>query len=179
MVYIQHHLSTFTHYYSHPTLKKWKFKLYCFRQKRDEWLRRYLNGGSALPTKFKRNDSVRQKQLPVGGLVPRLICWGNGSVGHTRGCPPVPNRMLLYKYSRTNPILIIDEFRTSKLCYLCHLPLAADTTVIGRNRYRHCPSCDYMVDRDVNGALNIQSVVMHHLHHHSAPPWQSRSLSFA
>jgi hypothetical protein len=56
-------------------------------------------------------------------------------------------------------VVMVDEFRSSKCHHECGTVMAADPTDV---REKVCPSCLCKVDRDVNAACNIGSVVAHY-----------------
>lgn len=88
----------------------------------------------------------------------------------------MPNRMWLYKFARRAPVLIIDEFRTSKLCHQCHGILGPDRLTEEGQRLKACATCSIDVERDVNAAENIKQVTWSYLTTYTAPWWQSRTL---
>lgn len=172
--FMRTHLSTLRKAYSHVTFKRWHFRKHCLHQKMRHWMLRHLNGGSPLPPKWSKSDHKRRRQRPKGGQTPRLICWGNGSRGQVRGCQPVPNLLLLYYFSKTNPILIVDEYLTSQICHRCNSRFNEDTKALIKTRKKQCSLCPDPVDRDHNAAINIKHVVEHQLAHGKPPFWQKR-----
>ena len=169
--FVHDHLETFRRVYSHSTLKKWNFRRFGLKQKMYDSILRHLVDSVEPRKEFYQDDKKRKKQK-VGRLKnKRVICWGNGSNGHNRGCQPVPNKLLLYHFSKRTPILLINEFNTSKLCHKCHNELSKEALTPEGERIKSCTTCHLDLDRDVNAALNIKQVTLSYLNECKAPIW--------
>ena len=88
----------------------------------------------------------------------RVVFFGDGQFAHgSRG--PCPRKALIRALGVICPVVLIDEFRTSKCCYGCGTPL----TQVGGSRVFRCGNqtdeslrCSVgYIDRDVNGSVNI------------------------
>ncbi|CAM9125041.1 unnamed protein product, partial [Sphacelaria rigidula] len=88
----------------------------------------------------------------------RVVLFGNGQFGHgARG--PCPRKALIRALGVLCPVLIVDEFRTSKCCCGCGTPLKQ----VGGSRVFRCErqtdegrACPVgKIDRDTNGSVNI------------------------
>lgn len=88
----------------------------------------------------------------------RVVFFGDGQFAHgSRG--PCPRKALIRALGVICPVVLVDEFRTSKCCYGCGTPL---TQVRGSRVFRCENQTDESracsvghIDRDVNGSVNI------------------------
>lgn len=71
-----------------------------------------------------------------------------------KGYQRTPFRLLLQKLRLYADVMIIDEFRTTKLCSICHEPAF---TSRGKHRYQVCQNqnCGMCWNRDVNAGNNM------------------------
>lgn len=88
----------------------------------------------------------------------RVVCFGDGQFGHgARG--PCPRKALIRALGVLCPVVLVDEFRTSKCCCGCGTPLKqVDGSRVFRcasqtDEGRACPVG--LIDRDTNGSVNI------------------------
>ncbi|CAN0519073.1 unnamed protein product, partial [Ectocarpus sp. 8 AP-2014] len=88
----------------------------------------------------------------------RVVFFGDGQFGHgSRG--PCPRKALIRALGVICPVVLVDEFRTSKCCCGCGIPLKQ----VDGSRVFCCESqtdenlsCSVgFIDRDTNGAVNI------------------------
>lgn len=122
-----------------------------------------------------RFDSYRQEQRAVhklaaavlGGESNVIVAWGNGSFGPTsNGHASAPNKTLRQSLSRFFPIVLVDEYNTSKKLHtLCCEQDARELrtpTYKKRATVVQCPKCKtdctYVLSRDTNTAKNILKV---------------------
>ncbi|CAM9677365.1 unnamed protein product [Chrysoparadoxa australica] len=94
--------------------------------------------------------------------VVRVVLFGNGQFGHG-GRGPCPRKALIRALGLRCPVVLVDEFNTSKMCCGCGSKLAQ----VGDSRVFRCKgqtdgdssSCFVSdmdcIDRDINGAVNI------------------------
>ena len=88
----------------------------------------------------------------------RVVCFGDGQFGHgARG--PCPRKALIRALGVLCPVVLVDEFLTSKCCCGCGTPLKqVDGSRVFRcasqtDEGRACPV--RLIDRDTNGSVNI------------------------
>ena len=100
--------------------------------------------GTILIPKFETQDMVCKVKRRIGSKTARMmLTWS-----HYRF------RKILEDKARQFPgcaVFVVDEAFTSKTCGKCgnlHPNL-------GKNKTFHCPSCNFTLDRDINGARNI------------------------
>ena len=89
----------------------------------------------------------------------RVVFFGDGTFGHSRGCPPIPKKSLLHELGTRATTFLIDEYKTS-----CKCPCGRDLiTSKGAHRVRvHKDGggdCDVLqsgvCDRDELATVNI------------------------
>ena len=71
---------------------------------------------------------------------------------------PAPRKKVIRELSKLCPVLLVDEYRTSKACHRCGQDvqeMTADRVQICGNTLRNGEQCPMRVDRDINGAANI------------------------
>lgn len=88
----------------------------------------------------------------------RVVFFGNGQFGHgARG--PCPRKALIRALGILCPVVLVDEFRTSKCCCGCGVPLKqVDGSRVFRcsSQMDESRSCSVrFIDRDTNGSVNI------------------------
>jgi hypothetical protein len=110
----------------------------------------------------------------------RVVFFGNGQFGHgARG--PCPRKALVRALGVLCPVLMVDEFRTSKCCCGCGTPLKqVDGSRVFRcesqtDEGRACPVGK--IDRDTNGSVNIGVCGVHQLLGLERPSYLCRSSS--
>ncbi|CAN0499801.1 unnamed protein product, partial [Laminaria digitata] len=115
----------------------------------------------------QRFSRLRARQRAVDGMARdllkkirekrRVVFFGNGQCGHgARG--PCPRKALIRALGLLCPVVLVDEFRTSKCCCGCGIPLRQ----VGGSRVFRCASqtdenqaCSVgLIDRDTNGSVN-------------------------
>lgn len=86
-----------------------------------------------------------------------------------KGYQRTPFRLLYSKLRLYADVMLVDEFRTTKLCSECHEPAITSQK---KHRYQVCPNqlCGISWNRDVNGGNNMIYKGMtelngHELHH--------------
>ena len=90
-----------------------------------------------------------------------VVAWGDGSFGPTsKGHASAPNKGLMKSLSRFMPIVIVDEYGTTKNSCCCF----AETTDMKTSSYKEtgrratvlqCKECKTVLSRDVSAAVNI------------------------
>ncbi len=87
----------------------------------------------------------------------QIAVFGNGVFPSSmKGLPPAPVTKIRDSLARQGRVVIVDEFRTSKVCHHCH-----HETQQNRNDWgsKHCKSvCHWTFNRDVNAARNIATI---------------------
>ena len=97
--------------------------------------------------------------------------------GHKRG-PVVALKRVLKKW--VNNLILVDEFRTSKLCYKCHHKTEKMSyNNIKVNSVLRCTNneCRIVIDRDINGCKNIFKLFKRSLEGEERPDCFKRKLS--
>jgi hypothetical protein len=150
------------HYYSHITARletssvmcsvmklknprRWKFQAYKTEQRAVQKLVTDVLGKEA-----DRNNS--------------LVVWGNGSFGPTsKGYNSAPNKKMQFAIAQSVPIVLVNEFNTSKKTNCCKLDGACLRTksYTKRTTVLQCPGCRRILARDTNAAMNILNVFIH------------------
>ena len=114
-----------------------------------------------------------------------LICCGNWGLPyqmkHLYPSQGIGMRKILRRRFR---IILVDEFRSSKLCNQCHHELREHC---GQYRLVLCPECQkcnsftnkqsYIFHRDANGAMNILNIARSMIHEGMRPPCFCRAKS--
>ena len=98
---------------------------------------------------------------------PVLLAWGNGTFGPSgKGHASAPNAKLRHMISHKVPIVLVNEDFTSQRASCC----TTDPICLKPCRskdYRRwttvmkCPSCEILIGRDVNAAINIAKNLKH------------------
>ena len=108
-----------------------------------------------------------------------VVAWGNGSFGPTsRGHDSAPNKKLRRSLSHYVPIVLIDEYNTSKKSCCCK----SDCTELRTKGYMRratvmqCVDCRCILSRDTNASCNINEVFMFQVENqtHQTPPYLRR-----
>lgn len=155
--------------------KQWRFRRFGLRQKVNIVIEQELQTGVKRVDNFYFDDERRKRQKPEKIKKKPIIYWGDGSVGHVTGNPPVPNRKLVYALCKRNVVIITPEFRTSLCCSACHFQMRRVRTITHRGlRLRQCSNCAVVKDRDVNGCENIDQVAVAYHTTGKKPIWQER-----
>lgn len=96
------------------------------------------------------------KELVPNKLEPTLICIGSTEIASNspmKGYIRMPNRQLVAALrQRCQDILLVNEFRTTKLCHKCYGDMKTSRSP---HRYQFCPKCGTCANRDVNAGINI------------------------
>ena len=93
-----------------------------------------------------------------------LVVWGNGSFGPTsKGHASAPNKKMQREIARFVPLVLVNEFNTSKKTNCCELDGVALRTKQYKKRTTvfQCPGCKRLLPRDVNAAMNILRVFLY------------------
>jgi hypothetical protein len=93
-----------------------------------------------------------------------LVVWGNGSFGPTsKGHASAPNKKMQREIARFVPLVLVNEFNTSKKTNCCELDGVALRTKQYKKRTTvfQCPGCKRLLPRDVNAAMNILCVFLY------------------
>ena len=107
-----------------------------------------------------------------------LICCGNwGTPYQMKHLYPSQGKGMRKLLKRRFPVILVDEFRSSKLCNQCHNELRKHC---GDYRLVLCPECQkcnslinkqsYIFHRDANGAMNILNLARSMIHEGTRPP---------
>ena len=174
---IHTHFSTLRQYYNTKTTKKLRFKKFQLEQKINDLIFKEIQLGECLATNMFFNDTFRKKKKYTKVKKKNVIYYGDGSYKHnTRGCESVMNKKLIYSLSRRSLVLMIPEFRTSKLCCKCHLNQNWKL-VHSRHklRLRQCTHCFATLDRDVNAVYNNMEIIKSYLEDGKKPKWQKKN----
>jgi hypothetical protein len=125
---------------------------------------------------YQREQRALQKLSTdlLGGLSPleTLVVWGNGSFGPTsRGHDSAPNKKLYQFLSRSMPIVLGSEYKSTQLSSCCHLQATKlrTKTYTGRGTAVRCP-CGKMLGRDENAAHNIMYIFQYQHDHGGEMP---------
>jgi hypothetical protein len=111
----------------------------------------------------------------------RVVFFGNAQFGHgSRG--PLPRKELIKAIALLVPVVLMDEYRTSKACCGCGLNLVQ----VDGSRMYQCGSCTpegqnldcavRFIDRDINASVNIAMCGINMLLGRSRPPALCRSV---
>ena len=173
---LDRHFTRFRFVFGDFGYRRWRFRRFGLRQKVNAVIEKELQTGVKTVDNFYFDDEKRKTQPTGKGGGKRIIYWGDGSVGHCTGNPPVPNRKLVYALCKTNVVVITPEFRTSLCCSACHFKMRRVQTISRRGlRLRQCPNCAVVKDRDVNGCENIDQVAVSYQATGRKPDWQERT----
>ena len=105
-------------------------------------------------------DSYKQEQGAIHKLVHTLldgvkdktnvvVAWGDGSFGPTsRGHASAPNKGLMERIARFLPVVLVDEFRTSKVSSCCEVEMVERRTSSYKKRATvlSCTKCKGIVN---------------------------------
>ena len=118
------------------------------------------------------------------------LAYGNYSNNyHMKGCLPTIGIGLRNKLNKKFKMIIVDEYKTSKLCHCCKsengyvLKRAHPNPNKKGNRIVHgllrCKNvnCSKYWDRDMNGCLNIREILLSLITKNVRPSWFSRTNS--
>lgn len=104
----------------------------------------------------KTAHKIAAELVPHPKIRNTLICIGSTEIAAAspmRGYIRTPNRKLIAALkARRADILLVNEFRTTKLCGNCH---QENKTSKSPHRYQFCPNCHTCWNRDVNAGVNI------------------------
>lgn len=180
LYYFNKYYTSFRSVFTGLDYKRWRFRRFGLQQKVNEIISNELQTGKKTVDNLLFDDHLRKKQK-VGKVNSKrnVIYWGDGSVGHNVGNPPVPNRKLVYALSKKNLVIITPEFKTSLCCSKCHYEMRNVTTTKEHSlRLRQCPHCALVQDRDINGCDNIDQVALHFISFGEKPVWQQQKNSY-
>lgn len=99
-----------------------------------------------------------------------VVVFGSGFLG--RPCEPgdkggpAPVKACLRALQRVRKVVMVNEFRTSKLSYCC----GVQTAGTGQYRVRRCTLCNAKFDRDFNAARNLKKCFVQHAQDGARPP---------
>ena len=120
-------------------------------------MRKFCRGQSAMEDVIARITGTRNKedQKKV------IVAYGDGdNQGTLRGTSPIMSSRLLKKVSRSACVVLVPEFRSSKLCSCCHHEM---TQFQGQFRMKRCINSDCIRtvwDRDINASINILNLFL-------------------
>ena len=101
-----------------------------------------------------------------------VVAWGNGSFGPTsRGHASAPNKSLRKSLGRFFPIVLVNEYNTSKKMCCCRGPGKELRTVNYQKKRAtvlQCPACHCVLSRDFNAAMNILAVFKYQVQHQTS-----------
>jgi len=136
--------------------------MHCLRFK-DLWLqkqrmRKFVKRQSALETVVARFCGTANKVDQKENVV---IALGDADLrGNMRGVPPVMSTTWVKHLLRCTEVVMVNEFRTSKLCCGCHEVMHQQKNCF---RVKHCLNSDCsrgFWNRDVNAAINILNLFL-------------------
>ena len=141
-------------------------------------------------TNWHQNQELDQKPILAYGD------WDHKGK-FTRGIAPSPGKRIRKLLARHFPIIMVNEFRTSKLCGVanCHRQLVKHRTIDPQNgqqqvvwRVKKCNQCQFyysgdpqsdqnnnspfFVNRDISAALNIRYIALHQIRNFGNKPAQ-------
>ena len=174
---IHTHFSTVRKHYGTKSTKKLRFKKFQLEQKIMDLMYKEIQLGECLETNMSFKDTVRKKKRYSKVKKKNVIYYGDGSYKHnTRGCESIMNKKLVYALSRKTLVLVIPEFRTSKLCCKCHLNKSWKSIPSRHKlRLRQCTHCFVTLDRDVNAVYNNMQIIKSYLEDGKKPKWQEKT----
>lgn len=144
-----------------------KFTRLRARQRTVDGMARDIAFGDAYKRKIAQTSNEEDRQMSLERKKEllkkirakrRVVFFGDGQFGHgSRG--PCPRKALIRALGVLCPVVLVDEFRTSKCCCGCGTPLKQ----VDGSRVFRCESqtdenlsCSVgLIDRDVNGSVNI------------------------
>lgn len=141
--------------------------------------RQYSYGRKSLDSFLNRLEAAFGKEIVIG--------YGNWSPSsQMRGCAPSLQKGLRKVIHRRFDTVTVDEYKTSRLCCLCHQPLVhprvTSVDAIGNpkvtqcHRLQTCPECvrcenkTVFWSRDVNSAVNLRNLTRAWLDTHQRIP---------
>jgi hypothetical protein len=120
-------------------------------------MRRFCKGQSAMEDVIARITGTRNKEEQKKVIV----AYGDGdNAGTLRGTSPIMSSKLLRKLRQSACVVMVDEFRSSKLCSCCHHGM---TQFQGQFRMKRCDNSDCIRtvwDRDINASINILNLFL-------------------
>lgn len=94
-----------------------------------------------------------------------VIAYGDGDKNGTlRGTAPIMSTKLFKKVSQSCCVVVINEFRTSKLCSCCHQPMDQFQKQFRMKRCNNSDCIRSVWDRDVNASVNILNLFLELCH---------------
>ncbi len=102
-----------------------------------------------------------------------IVCFGDYSQGHLRGTEPVKGKHYRELFKKHGyEVYLVDEYRTSKKCHICHHDLVKDfkgvshkpktlgeeIVVHGLLRCKTCQEGRRLWNRDLNAVKNILAI---------------------
>lgn len=91
-----------------------------------------------------------------------IVAYGDGDKqGNLRGTAPMMSTKLFRKVSRSACVVVVNEFKTSKLCSCCHQQM---TQFRKQFRMKRCTNSDCIRtvwDRDINASINILNLFLY------------------
>ena len=138
-----------------PAMHRLRFKDLWLQKQR---MRKFVKRQSALETVVARfcgtANKVKQKENVV-------IALGDADLrGNMRGLPPVMSTTWVKHLMRCTMVVMVNEFRTSKLCCGCHKVMHQQKNCF---RVKRCLNSDCsrgFWNRDVNAAINILNLFL-------------------
>ena len=142
-----------------PKMKELRFKNLWLQNQR---MRKFVKRQRALETVVARfcgtANKVKQKENVV-------IALGDADLrGNMRGLPPVMSTTWVKHLMRCTMVVMVNEFRTSKLCCGCHTEMHQQKNCF---RVKRCLNSDCsrgFWNRDVNAAINILNLFLRAVH---------------
>jgi hypothetical protein len=94
-----------------------------------------------------------------------VVAYGDGDKNGTlRGTAPIMSTKLFKKVSQSCCVVVINEFRTSKLCSCCHQPMEQFQKQFRMKRCINSDCIRSVWDRDVNASVNILNLFLNLCH---------------
>jgi len=121
--------------------------------------------------KKKAYRKAKRAMKEAEKLVLRIIAFGKPTFGHGI-YGPCPRKKTIRTLAKYAAVLLVDEFRTTKMCFACH-----SVTIPSGYRMRRCTNfhCGRLTDRDINACLNIAQIVCYMLKFGERPPYLRRN----
>ena len=138
-------------YYSHPRYANLKFKMHVKKQNTYNKLGKYIK-------QWAEKDDKSNSPKPI------VLAYGKAKFQTSfRGQISGPRTEMIKKLSHVFPVVLINEFRSTKLCSTCHKELVEDKKApVPKQEQKHkrvsiyrCTTCKSYRHRDRNAARNI------------------------
>jgi len=116
--------------------------------------------------KGKRKRAKKQELFNEARKLLRFASFGKPPFSHGKVHSPTPRKILIDGIARWLPVLLVWDFRTSKMCHSC----GNETKDSKSYREKRCLNNNFLVkfrvvstDRDINGAMNMGQLGLYFL----------------